>query len=62
MKNKKHHGVMPLIDWGRPNPYLQYSIERPLMSIRAAALFVLDIIYNIYINNVRKNHQLRANL
>lgn len=33
IQNKKHHEVMPLIDWGRPNPYLQYSIERPLMSI-----------------------------
>lgn len=53
---------MPLIDWGRPNPYLQYSIERPLMSIRADASFVLDIIYNIRINHIRENHQLRAYL
>lgn len=38
---------MPLIDWGHPNPYLQYSIERPLTSIRVSASIDLDMIYNI---------------
>ena len=45
---------MPLIDWGHPNPYLQYSIDQLLVStmlyahIDSSAQRVFQLLVTVY--------------